>query len=104
MVFALVNSNFNLCLLCYKIKFSCILKLLSDNACVFTISIASSDEGPMLGADGVRENHSHSMNNAVLAQRLSGNEDNVVPNNIEEPAGPLEPQPALITMPQVSVY
>ena len=65
------------------------------------ISIVSSDEGPMLG-DGLRENHSHSMNNAVLAQKLSGNEDNV---NIGEPAaGPLEPQPALITMPQVSVY
>ena len=69
------------------------------------ISIASSNEGLMLADhDGVHENHSHSMNNAVLTQRLSGNEDNVVPNNIEEPAGPLEPHPALITMPQVSVY
>ena len=99
MVFALVNSNFNLYLLCYKIKCSYLLKLLSNNACDFMMSIVSSDEGPMLAADGVRENHSHSMNNAVLTQRLSGNEDNVVPNNIEEPAGPLEPHPALITMP-----
>jgi len=68
------------------------------------ISIAPSDEGPMLAADGVHENHGHSMNYAVLAQWLSGNEDNVVTNNIEEPAGPPEPQPALITVPQVSVY
>ena len=70
---------------------------------VFYDSIELSDEGPML-ADGVHENHSHSMNNAVLTQRLSGNEDSAVPNNIEEPAGPLEPHPALIKILQVSVY
>ena len=80
------------------------LKLLSNNACVFMISIVSSDEGSMLAADGVRENHSYSMNNAVLTQRSTENEDNVVPNNSEEQAGPLEPQPALLKILQVSVY
>ena len=66
------------------------------------IFIASSDEGPTLAA-GFHENYSHSMNNVVLTQRLSGNEDNVVPNDIKEPTGPPEPHPALITL-QVSVY
>ena len=62
------------------------------------LNIVSSDEGSM-PADGAHKNHNHLINNIAI-QRSSGNKD----NNTEEPAEPLEPQPALRTILQVSVY
>ena len=59
--------------------------------------IVLSDEGQM-PTNGVYKNQNRLINNSVL-QRPSGNKD----NNIEEPAMPLESQPAPRTMLQVSV-